>query len=144
MDRVPETLRIEPAAWSGEVARLLARAIPKDDPHGLFGLHDDVQAQRAALIGVWAGQRLAGVYACRLDRFACGAELVIVAASGRLPGVSLTASVLPAIEATARGLGASAVRVHTRRPGLRRVLARYGYAETEVVLTKGLSSGRQE
>ena len=79
---------------------------------------------------------IVGYYVTWIDSLDCGDELVIVAATGRLPGVPLTRCVLPVIEALAAGGGCSSVRVHSIRPGMLKALARQGYNPSEIVYRK--------
>lgn len=68
-----------------------------------------------------------------------GAEVVIVAAAGKLPGISLLDVILPHIEATC---GARWVRIHSARRGMAKQLAKHGYGVAEVVYRKGLNNER--
>lgn len=83
----------------------------------------------------WHGRRC-GAVLCRVDPEEWGAEFVIVAAVGRLPGVDLTASCLPALEGVARKLGCRGLRFHTDRPGLVAKARRFGYRPHTTVVRK--------
>ena len=76
-----------------------------------------------------------GAFLLRQD----GAEVVIGAAAGKLPGISLLDVILPHIEATC---GASWVRSHSARRGMAKQLAKHGYGVAEIVYRKGLNNGR--
>lgn len=68
-----------------------------------------------------------------------GPEIVVVAAVGALPGVSLLDAILPHIEATT---SAKWIRIHSSRRGMARQLARHGYTMAEVVYRKEINRGR--
>lgn len=57
-----------------------------------------------------------------------GDELVIVAAAGKG-----TAEVLPVLQQIARKNNCATMRAHSRRPGMARLLKRYGFTERERV-----------
>jgi len=62
----------------------------------------------------------------------------VMAAGGGRPGVDLTTTVMPAIEAQARSLGASQIALNTRRKGLIHKLQKLGFEVTSVTLRKKL------
>jgi hypothetical protein len=124
--------------WSTAAERDLAPAMA-GDPHGIDGLAADVEQRRALLFEVLAEGDLVGHFAVRVDQFAHGRDLVVIAAGGRLPGVDLTRSVSPAFDELARRAGCDSVRVHTRSPALARKLAGVGFCEAERVLTRGVA-----
>ena len=73
-------------------------------------------------------------FVLRVDRLACRTVGVVVAAGGNLPGVDLTAVVMPYIERMFYGV--DAIAMHTERPGLIRKLAAQGYRTAEIILEK--------
>jgi len=87
----------------------------------LFELHDDDGEVVAAFV-------------LRVDRRECRNVGVVVAAGGSLPGIDLTAAIMPHIERMF--VGCEAIAVHTERPGLVRKLNRQGYRTVEVILEK--------
>lgn len=75
-------------------------------------------------------------YALRVDKHAEGAEGVIVAAVGKLPGADLCELFVPVIERQLSG--AAAVKVTTRRMGLVEKLRAKGYQLEGFILRKPL------
>ena len=134
-----QTLTIQEAHWSAEIAELVGRAVQ----HASV---DDVHAQwaaGAAHVFTVADDdwNMVAAFVLRTDDLAAGAEGVIVAAAGGADGVSLTDAVLPAIERIFNGC--KSVRIHTARPGLIKLLtARHGYTLTECVLKKDMGNGQ--
>lgn len=129
-------LTIRPAGRLDDDARAAyARAMRHDTNGGL-----------RALAEVLAGAELFEVvdesgavvlrYALRVDKHAEGAEGVIVAAVGKLPGVDLCELFVPVIEAQLQG--AAAVKVTTRRMGLAKKLMDKGYEFGGLILRKPL------
>lgn len=80
-----------------------------------------------------AGQVVAA-FVLRVDLLACRTVGVVVAAGGNLPGVDLTAAIMPCIERLF--IGIDAITVHTARPGLVRKLAPQGFRPVEIILEK--------
>jgi hypothetical protein len=80
-----------------------------------------------------AGQIVAA-FVLRVDLLACRTVGVVVAAGGNLPGVDLTAAIMPYIERLF--IGIDAITVHTARPGLVRKLAPQGFRPVEIILEK--------
>jgi hypothetical protein len=127
----PEKILIIAAAEWGEV--IAAQLAPCFTVPGALALvADQVQAGIAQVFTVDDGGGIVGAFVLRVE----GSEGVIVAAAGHLEGVELLPLLLPQIEA--RFVGCSAVRVHTARPGLAKVMAGFGYQGQEIVLRKGL------
>lgn len=129
-------LTVAPAAWNDTAAALLLRAVDSKREH-LADLRATVESAGAALFHVLAGDRIVGAVVLRVDRFASGAQGVIVAAAGRLPGVRL-ADLLPHFEG--RMTGVDSIRIHTRRQGMVRLLRRAGYRAAETVMVKECSA----
>lgn len=129
-------LTVSPAAWNEAAAALLLRAVDSKSAH-LADLRDTVESAGATLFHVLSGNRIVGAVVLRVDRFASGAQGVIVAAAGRLPGVRL-ADLLPHFEA--RMPGVDSIRIHTSRRGMVRRLLRSGYSISETVLVKPCSA----
>lgn len=96
-----------------------------------------VQSGAADLFWLESAAGHVGAFVLRVDRPASGPEGVIVAAAGRLPGVDLTAAILPHVEALFSDC--VRVRIHTARPGLGVKLAAMGYALQEVVYSKEIT-----
>lgn len=121
------------SSWS---AALAGRLLPAFDGNA-------AQAEKIAdlaacgLVEVWAveqGGEDVGTFVTRWD----GPELEILAAVG-MAEVSLTDTVLPAVEAYARDEGAAAIRLNTFRAGLVKKLADgHGYRPLHLTLWKAL------
>ena len=133
MESIEKVLTVGPCDWSEPAARLIAMAVQHAAP---LEIRNQVQSGVASLFGVQVGGELAAVFVLRVDRDSLGSEGVIVAAAGRVPGVDLTAVVLPHVEAMFRDC--RAVRIHTARPGMARKLVRAGYRPSEIVFAKDL------
>lgn len=110
---------------------------------GLVGIRAQVEAG-ARLFTVWHGEdddrKMVGALVLRVDESIEGAEGVIVAAGGRLPGFDFTVDLLPHIETLFRGV--RCIRIHTARPGMAAKLAAMGYAPREMVFAKGVNNDK--
>ena len=124
-------LTISPADWSALFAELLAPCFTVAG--ALDAVARQVEEGRASLFAADAGGEVVGAFVLRVD----GGEGVIAAAAGRLDGVDLVPALLPHIEA--RFVGCRAIRLHTPRPGLARLMAAQGYSGQEVVMRKELA-----
>lgn len=131
MDRQKE-LTIKVAPWSPEAAAALALALPFAD---VAELQTQVE-HGAVLYAVEHAGAAVAWYVLRVELGPDSDEGVIVAAAGDLPGVDLTAAVVPVIEK--QFIGCKTLRFHTARPGMARKMARLGYAAGEIVLRKTL------
>lgn len=67
-----------------------------------------------------------------------GATLWVVQAGGRLPGVSLSEEVMPAVEQAALALGCQSVAFATRRAGLVERMGRLGFEAAGTIVRKVL------
>lgn len=90
----------------------------------------------ARLFAVRLEGRAVGYALLSVDVQQYGAEGVIEAAAGRLPGVDMTADLLPLFEAQFRGV--KAIRLQTARRGMVRKLERQGYEKTHYVMRKAV------
>lgn len=130
-------IRIEPATqWSAAVEKFLDRAMLSDPLAGIDQLRAMVEANEAHLFNLIYDDYLVGAFVLRVEHKAHGAEGVIVAGGGKLPGVSLLRATIQDIEH--RFKGCVSIRAHTARRGIMKELSRFGYAPREVVLAKGL------
>lgn len=129
-------ITLSPASWSPEAERWLIGAVDQ-----LADVRASVESGAATLFHVGCDGELCGAFVLRLDRFALHDEGVIVAAGASVPGVCLAREVLPAIER--KFPTAKTIRIHTRRRGLVRQLARAGYAVDEIILRKPAGMIRQ-
>lgn len=75
-----------------------------------------------------------GAFSIRID----GAVLWVVQAGGRLPGVSLSEEVMPAVENAALALGCRSVAFATRRAGLVERMAKLGFSPAGTIMQKVL------
>lgn len=121
-------LIVAPAAWGEAAADMLRNCFTV--PGALEAVAHQVETGRAQLFTADDGGEIVAAFVLRVD----GDEGVIVAANGPL---SLIPALLPAMEQ--RFIGCRAVRVHTARPGLARVLTKHcGYGGQEIVLRKAI------
>lgn len=100
----------------------------------VVNLASQVQGGRASLFWLDDANGPVGAFVLRVENPASGPEGVIVAAAGRLPGVDLTAAVLPYVESLFKDC--ARIRIHTARPGLGAKLAAMGYGLQEAVYSK--------
>lgn len=136
MGQDEKSLTVRGMEWCEAAERMLATAMKSDPLAGVEALAEMVNGGTAALYGVFSGVYFVGAYVLRVDHKPHGAEGVIVAAAGRLKGVSLLGLLLP--EAEKRFHGCKAIRVHTNRRGMLKELSKRGYGLREFVLAKGL------
>lgn len=122
-------LHIAREDWSTAAADMLRPAVEHDP----LCVVDDLSGL-PLFVGRHHGQPVLA-YLLRVDDTPQGAEGVIVAAAGNLPGVDLTGRVLPFIEGQ---LDCDWLRIHTARAGLGRKLQQQGYAVRETVYAKKL------
>lgn len=126
-------MTIDPAVWSDDAGQVLAAAVSHAS---VEDIRRQVEAG-AALFQVTAKGAVVGYYVLRVDKLSAGCEGVLVAAAGRIPGVDLTAALVPVIER--QFIGCVSMRVHTNRPGLVKKLAAQGYGGAEIVVRKRLN-----
>ncbi len=105
----------------------------RDTSGGLAGVDDVLRDAELFEVVDGIGQIVAR-YALRVDRFANGAEGVIVAAVGGRRGISLANAFIPVIER--QFAGCTSVKVETRRRGLVARLAGMGYRVDGFILRK--------
>lgn len=132
-------LRIRRCQWSEDAASALVAStkwfplatvddyrllVERDSDAGLYRLED----AQGAIHGY-------GIF--KIERFAKGAEGVIIAVAARVPGVDLTERMLTALEGVFDGV--VSYRVTTARPGLIRKLTARGYVQTHAVLRKAVA-----
>jgi hypothetical protein len=130
-----KTLIVKAAAWSDDAAELLERSA-HDPLVGIATLERAVRDGRGVLFEVLAAGELAGAYVLQVNTCERGAELVVVAAGGNLPGYSLTRAIVPYIEG--QGVQCARVRISASRPGMVRLLERLGYAPMATSMVKAL------
>lgn len=132
-----KALSIEPAAaWNPIAAAFLAPAMESDKLAGVEALREMVEQGEATLFHVRFGDFCVGAFVLRVEQKPGGAEGVIVAAGGRMRGVSLLRATLADIER--RFIGCASIRIHTARKGIVREFERFGYQRREIILSKGL------
>lgn len=125
--------------WSDEAAQMLAPIFKGDKTGGVDNVKRQVLSGNASLHRVSKGTDLVGFFSVRIDQFAAGDEMVIIAAAGALHGVPLLHVFLPLLEANAKGAGCESVRIHTSRKGMFKQLAKRGYQFSEWILRKPLT-----
>lgn len=121
-----QKLTIEVAPWCMQARECFLHPIIRTRLETLKHAADDGRMFRVEHDG-----RLVGFFALEY----LGAEMLLMAAVGRDPGVDLTDAVLPWLEAEAAAVGFESLRIHTRRAGLGKKLAARGY-DAEMVLRK--------
>lgn len=119
---------------AARAAYAAAYTASRDTSGGLGSMADSLDG--AALFDVVLAGEIVCRYALRVEQYANGAELVIVAAAGGIRGVDLVASVLPHIET--QGPGAERITLTTRRRGLVRKLLKQGWALDAYSMGKNL------
>lgn len=129
-----KVLTVAPASWGPALAAILAPSCSV--PGDLHSIGAQVESGQAVAFAVDDGGGIVAAFVLRVD----GSEGVVVAAAGALGHESLISLLLPGIEA--RFVGCSAIRFHTERPGLARVMEKFGYVGQEVVMRKELNYGR--
>lgn len=132
----PHALTIERARWNDLAAAMLAASVRRAP---CFQSQDYARMltedpQNTILFRVVNINEIVGFVILRIEHFAGGSEGVILAASGRLQGVDLTADLLPHLESKFKGV--RGIRISTARPGLVRKLLRQGYELTHYTLRK--------
>ncbi len=130
-----KNLIIAPAAWSDDAGELLARSA-HDPLVGIAGLRASVQAGRGQLFEVTHFGSLVGAYVLAVNPCELGCELLVAAAGGNMPGISLTRSIVPAIEL--QGKTCDRVRISASRRGMVRQLERLGYTAMATTMVKNL------
>lgn len=106
-----------------------------DTTGGLCSAADQLRGAQCFAVLDGAG-RSVGHYAVQTNTYAHGDEVVIIAASGSLPGADLVASLLPYLEKQASG--AQALTVHTKRRALLAKLGALGFVCDGYILRKAL------
>jgi hypothetical protein len=137
MEAREKILLIEPSPWCEEAARYLAATLAGVPCFTVADYLLEIDAGAARLYRVTCEGELVGFFVLRVERYAGGAEGVILAAAGGLRGARLFDQVLPALERMFSGV--SSIRVDTGRPGAIRQLLRAGYHATHVVMRKPVS-----
>jgi hypothetical protein len=122
------------AIWTPEIEALIQSAIAS-------GSLADIKAQVNNGAQLWAvnddDYEALGAFVLRIDHFQGFSEGVLVAGAGQIEGVDCTALVLPIVEKMFTGC--QSMRIHTNRPGLmKKLVSRYGYSASEIILRKAL------
>jgi hypothetical protein len=129
---------VRAASWCPLTEAYIAQAV-------ISGGLDDIKRQTANGAQLFAVEAENGAvvaaFVLRVDRYACRTVGVVVAAGGALPGIDLTASIMPHIERH-MFVGVDAIAVHTERRGLVRKLEGQGYKVSEIILEKEVTHGR--
>jgi len=137
MDAVSE-IELRRVGWSPELEHVLSM-VDLQSPHTTLQFYRDaIGSQNLIAIGVHARGELIGAAVIDFDDGDVGSECVIVLGGGKLAGVDLTATILPAMEGIAKGGGASSIRFVTHRRGLVSKALSMGYQASQVILRKDL------
>lgn len=134
-----KTLTIEPAghrAWFVAAEAFLAEAMQADPLAGVAQLRRLCESGEAMLYVIKHDSYMVAAFVLKVDQKAHGAEGVIVAAGGSLPGINLMRATLGSIEKLFKGC--DSIRVHVTRKGLMRQFSRAGYVPREVVFSKAV------
>lgn len=124
----PKRLTVQAVAWDEGAADMLRECFTV--PGSLEAIAEQVQSGAAVLFVIEESGAAVGAFVLRVD----GVEGVIAAAVGSLP---MMVAMLPEIEA--RFFGCAAVRVHTARPALVKILRKAGYMPQEFVMRRELN-----
>lgn len=130
-----QALTITAEQWSEDAHSLIEWAFPnlsQADAETMRGIKHSVCTGKSTLFIA----RLSGVAVLAYVLTVEGTEGVVTVAAGNVPGVDLTAVVLPEIEK--KFIGCESIRIHTARPGLAKKLAKQGYAARQIILVKKL------
>jgi hypothetical protein len=125
-------LEIHRGALDDAALAAYARAYRHDTSGGLASLEEILTG--AEFFEVVHAGLVVLRYALRVEHKANGSEGVIVAASGAMRGVDLTAAMLPAVEHQFTAV--RSIRCDTARPGLVGKMAAHGYAVESYRLRK--------
>lgn len=131
-----KTLTVTAWVWCDEAARLLGATLRGVPCYTVDDYRREVEggADTRLLRVATAEGATVGFVVVRIERYAGGAEGVILAASGRLAGVALYEQILPVIEGMFYGV--KSFRIDSCRPGANRKLIAAGYLPTHVVWRK--------
>ena len=131
-------LILQRVPWSATAADHL-RDLPGMAPHVSVDHYAAmVETGHAFLMGGFVGGKHLASAVIGFEEGDMGTECVVYAAAGRVPGVDLLATVLPAIEGIAMAAGGLSIRWHTIRKGLIARTLPAGYRAAEIVMRKEL------
>ena len=137
MDGIQE-IELRRVGWSPELENLLAQ-VDLCDPHtSLQYYRNAVEAKNLIAISVSHKGAMVGGFVIGFEDGDVSSECVIYVAGGKLAGVDLTDTVLPAVEGIAKDGGASSIRLHTKRKGMARKALVRGYTPDVVIMRKAL------
>lgn len=129
MEKQEKKLTVAAADWGPVAADLLAGCFTV--PGALATVARQVETGAASLFMADDGGEIVAAFVLRVD----GDEGVIVAANSN-EGVDMIPVLIPNIEG--RFMNCRAVRFHTARPGLAKLMQAAGYAGQEIVMRKEL------
>lgn len=130
MGAYEKTLIVMAAEWGEVIAAILAPCFTV--PGVLAAVGRQVEGGQALAFTADDGGEIVGAFVLRVE----GDEGVVVAAAGKVDGVDLIHALLPQIES--RFIGCRAIRFHTARAGLAKIMAHYGYTGQEIIMRKEL------
>lgn len=124
-------------------APLLAPALGagRDTTGGLMSIGDLLNGAACIQVIAEDGETV-GAYAVERVEHKNGAEMVLVAGVGHLPGADLTKAVIPAVVDQARAANCRALTIHTRRRGLVAKLQAQGFEIDGFIMRKKITNGR--
>ena len=132
------TVTVKRVEWSPVAAAHLDR-IRDDLPHqSVHYFAARVEAGDAIALGVFSGPSQVMTVLVEIEGGDAGAELVVVAAGGDLPGADLTATIVPVLARIARESGCATLRIQTERMGLARKLAGLGFHPAGLLMRRAV------
>lgn len=126
------TLTVKNERWNDGASKWLA---PAQSDYPLHEMMADCQSGVVSLFNVYQSENHIASFLLRKD----GAEMVVVAAGGYLVGGSLYKVITPYVEELARSNRCHALRGHTSRAGVGRLMERAGWEQSEIVYRKEVS-----
>lgn len=134
-------LKIRQENWNEGATRWLQAAC--DSLYTADDLKRDCLSGFCHLFNVYQGQDHIAAFVLRIDGHETGREMVVVAAGGYLAHGSLYKLITPYVEEQARANHCSALRGHTKRRGVGRLMEKAGWQQSEIVFRKEVPYGRQ-
>lgn len=132
------TLTLLPLSAAAALPLLAGVMAPElDTGGGLLSVEELIGAAECFEVIAEDGRRV-GAYAVQVVEHDHGREAVLLAGVGSLPGVDLTALVVPVVADQAKAAGCKALTIYTRRRGLLAKLRAQGFGLGGYILRKVL------